>query len=255
MQREISQNRFTSLDRSMKQELQPGGFYTLRGHNFRQQCIRQRLGVLERMGIATAATNGEKDSWIIREDFEKVLRAAQKAADRQKTLNAHGVAISDDRLPFEVVDMRKMKLLEGRVLVHGEEDSGRLYTMIESIDGRLVLLHQRPEIQKARASGKMQPGNFVSIRKTFADGKPKLEIEDLGHADQLLRDKAYFERQVSRGRPIVQSWKGWLGDYQSARQDAWLLGERGSRVRKTELSDLKARSRRPATCEDNSRAS
>jgi hypothetical protein len=56
----------------------------------------------------------------------------QRSGDRQKTLAAHGALMSDERLPLEVLDLRSLTTLEGRILVHGEEEaSGRNYLMLE----------------------------------------------------------------------------------------------------------------------------
>jgi hypothetical protein len=59
----------------------------------------------------------------------------QKIGDRQKTLAAHVVLMSDPRLMIESSDNRTWKVLEGRVLMHGEEedgrDAGRSYLMLE----------------------------------------------------------------------------------------------------------------------------
>lgn len=173
----------------------------------------------------------------MREDFEKLLRAAQKAADRQKTLNAHGVTVSDERLPLEVLDLRKRKLIEGRVLVHGEDEAtGRSYSMIESVDGRLVFVNHTPEIQEARAKGKMRPDTFVRIQKAFVVGKPLVTVDDLGNAEALLRDDAYFrqkmqQRRVRQANQGTEKWNGWLGLYQERLRAAELAhaAERDSR--------------------------
>jgi hypothetical protein len=222
LRREIGQSRYTSLDRSIKQGLQPGGVFSIApgATQFRDQAIRQRLVVLEQMGIA--APQG-RDAWSVREDFEKLLRAAQKANDRQKTLNAHGVTVSDDRLPLGVLDLKKLKAIEGRVLVHGEDEgTGRPYSMIESVDGRLLFVNHTPEIQEARSKGKMRPDSFVRIEKTFVEGKPRLDVKDFGKAAELLNNKHHFAQRVSsknqnRG---CHEWNGWLGRYQAALRTA-----------------------------------
>jgi hypothetical protein len=75
------------------------------------------------MGLARATGAGV---WNLRLDFEAVLRAMQRAGDRQNVLAAHGVVVSDERLPIEVLDLQKTSSVEGQVLVHGEdEQSGR----------------------------------------------------------------------------------------------------------------------------------
>ena len=57
----------------------------------------------------------------------------QRSADRQKTLGAHGALLSDDRLPMTTLDLRDLTSIDGRILVHGEEEtSGRRYLMLES---------------------------------------------------------------------------------------------------------------------------
>ena len=40
-------------------------------------------------------------------------------------LASHGALLSAERLPLVVLDMRKLKVLEGRVLAHGEEELGK----------------------------------------------------------------------------------------------------------------------------------
>ena len=74
------------------------------------------------MGLAEFAG---PNAWLVRGDFEDVLRAMQRVGDRQKTLAAHGVVMSDERLPVATLDYRNLKSVEGRVLVHGEEEAGR----------------------------------------------------------------------------------------------------------------------------------
>jgi hypothetical protein len=50
----------------------------------------------------------------------------RRTADRQKTLAAHGALMSDERLPIEALELVKLTSVEGRVLVHGQdEQTGR----------------------------------------------------------------------------------------------------------------------------------
>ena len=53
--------------------------------------------------------------WRVRGDFQAVLRAMQRSADRQKML----------RLRLVMLDFRGLKTLEGGIFVHGEEKTGR----------------------------------------------------------------------------------------------------------------------------------
>jgi hypothetical protein len=146
----------------------------------------------------------------------------QKSADRQKTLMAHGVVLSDKRLQFTTFDFRRSKSVEGRVLVHGEEEeSGRRYVMIEGTDAKIHHLYSTPELDEVRGRGGLRPNSFTRLRKAFVDNKPVVEVEDLGNAEELLGDARHFEqaarRLVESGAVIPQeSYTGWLGRYQKA---------------------------------------
>jgi type IV secretory pathway VirD2 relaxase len=137
--REISERRFTYLDRAIlrqKDQSAPesglSDFVVVKNpippelaDSAKSQAahIVGRLGVLQRMGLAAPAG---PNAWQLRRDLELVLRAMQRSADRQRTLAAHGVPVSDPRLPIEVLDIRKFTAVEGRILVHGQdEQSGR----------------------------------------------------------------------------------------------------------------------------------
>jgi hypothetical protein len=149
-----------------------------------------------------------------------VLRSMQKIGDRQKTLAAHGVLMSDPRLMIESSDNRNWKVLEGRVLVHGEEedgrDAGRSYLMLEGTDARIHHISYAPEIEEARNRGHLRANSFVRLRRYMLGGRPSIETEDMGDAESILRNKRYLRetaRQlVKRGTVLEESgWGGWLG--------------------------------------------
>ena len=134
--------------------------------------------VLESMGLAEPTS---PKSWRVRRDFENVLRAMQRSTDHQKTLAAHGALMSDERLPLAVVDFRQLTTLEGRILVHGEEESsGRSYLMLEGTDARVHYVYQTPEMEAARNRGGLRTNSFVRLRKLFTDGRPALQIHEIG---------------------------------------------------------------------------
>jgi hypothetical protein len=117
--REVGETRFTSLDRTILRNAgadERGLVVTqpkLRPH------VSARLIVLSRMGLAKSTEQG---TWVLKSDMEQVLRAMQRARDRQKTLFAQGALVSDQRLPIEVMDRRQMRSVDGRVLMHGEDE-------------------------------------------------------------------------------------------------------------------------------------
>jgi len=239
--REIDAHRYTSLDRIIGRENDPArapgigqeathftisrspGDRNLRGFlRIQEQHVAARLMTLSKMELAEPVGN---NSWIVRRDFEGILRAMQRVNDRQKMLAAHGALLSDERLQMVVVDLRKLKSLEGRVVLHGEEEAGReagqAYLLLEGTDGRLHHVYYTPEIHDARCVGKLRTNSFIRLRRMFTqDGHPRLEIDDLGDCEKLLRDQHHFRnaarRQLRRGIiPIEDGWSGWLGRYQS----------------------------------------
>jgi hypothetical protein len=174
------------------------------------------------MGLAEPAGTRE---WRVRRDFETVLKAMQRASDRQKMLASHGALLSDERLPLVVLDMRKLKALEGRVLAHGEEEAGkgagRHYLLLEGTDAKVHLIYYTPEMEEARSRGKLRANSFVRLQKQFENGRPVLEVEDSGDAERVLKNKQHLgevaKMFLARGIvPFDDGWGGWLGRYQAA---------------------------------------
>jgi hypothetical protein len=115
------------------------------------------------MGLAESTG---PNTWRLRRDFEQVLRAMQRTADRQRTLAAHGALMSDERLPIEVLDLRQVTSVEGRVLVHGQdEQTGRNYLMLEGTDAKVHFIQYTPEMEQARSRGELKTNSFVRLRK------------------------------------------------------------------------------------------
>lgn len=238
--REIHERRVTSLDRIIARsaEISPESSAHLRvrtsvqpgdnmSANSRLHHIAARLAVLETMGLAQRSA---PEQWSVRTDLEAVLRAMQRAGDRQKILVAHGAVVSDERLPIEVFDFRRTNLVEGRILVHGEnEQSGRSYLMLEGTDARVHFIQYTAEIEQARARGDLRTNSFVRLRRILADEQSALQIEDLGDAEAILKSRGQLDATarslIKRGiLPVEDGWGGWLGRYQRAlRQTAMEL--------------------------------
>jgi type IV secretory pathway VirD2 relaxase len=247
-QREVEQHRFTSLDRSISHlasavgagdaqdfrvaapEPQPRRPTTrAEVHN---RNVRARLTVLQRMGLAEPTGGNE---WRVRRDVESVLRGMQRVSDRQRTLAGHGTPLSDERLRIEATDGREWKVIEGRVLVHGEEENGRGYLMVEGTDACVHHVFYTPEIEAARNRGQLRTNSFVRLRRHASGGTPLIAINDFGSAELLLKNKGYMRAlaRLLEGQGMVpeeHGWGGWLGRYQAA-------------VRKTALERSEALSR------------
>jgi type IV secretory pathway VirD2 relaxase len=235
--REIREKRFTSLDRAIAHNAQPvadaasyvavtvapPGAIASDVARARRQHIGARLSVLEDMGLAHAS---ESSTWTVRSDFETVLRAMQRTGDRQKMLAAHGVLMSDERLRIEIIDFRKTTSVEGRVLVHGEdEQSGRSYLMLEGTDGRIHFIHYTPEMEAARARGELRVNSFARLRRALVDEEPALQVKDLGDSEALLGNRRHLKEKaesiLKQGiLPLEDGWGGWLGRYQKALRQA-----------------------------------
>jgi len=224
--REVQQLRFTGLDRIIQRSRSGNAnYFTVhrepvgatafaRAH---EKYVQARLIKLEQIGLA-AKTGGH--TWLVRGDFEAVLRTLQRANDRQKMLARHAALISDERLPLQVTPVPGISVLEGRVLGHGhDEGADRPYLLLEGVDGRIHLLRQSPEIMEARRNGKFRVNSFVRIQKYAAGARPLVSVQDLGNSWKLLQNDAYFRHAATRLiRNGVQHvdccWGGWLGAYQ-----------------------------------------
>jgi len=250
--REIQQHRRTSLDRTIARHSHETGDAAWlqiewpmagnkNGRAAQTRHVSARLAVLANMGLAAPDGPGR---WRVRREFEGILRAMQKTADRQKMLAAHGVLMSDERLRIEPVEWRQTPIIEGRVLVHGEDEAtGRNYLMLEGTDGRVHFVPYTHEIENARSRGELRTNSFVRLRRLFVDGTPTLETGDFGRADDLLKNRQYFndaaQQLQKRGIiPIEDGWSGWLGKYQAA------LHEAAARVEGKEREDTKPKERR-----------
>ena len=184
----------------------------------RNQHLAARLAVLEQMGLAQRSGPG---TWSLRPDFETILRAMQRVGDRQKVIAAHGVLMSDERLPMEVLDLTKTNSVTGRVLVHGEDEQlGRSYLMLEGVDARVHFVHYTPEIEEARARGRLRTNSFARFRRIFIDEEPAVQVEDLGDSEAFLsgRQLPLDAKEILRRGvlPTEDGWGGWLGRYQAA---------------------------------------
>jgi type IV secretory pathway VirD2 relaxase len=220
--REVSETRYTSLDRIIAR----ANTAAAEGTHFpvtcqgggRAQLVVARLAVLESMGLARRIN---MDCWEVRQDVESVLRGMQKIADRQRTLAAGGVLRSDERLPIQPLDHRALDNVEGRILVHGEEENGRSYMMLESTDARVYAINHTRQMQEMRQVGGLRVNTFVRLQKVYAAGRPSIEVEELGTAESILENRGYLrqtaQQLLRKGiTPAEDGWNGWLGCYQRA---------------------------------------
>ncbi len=236
-EREINQRQYTSLDRAIERRAAPGvqdNSKHLRVSldrelisrsstaGFNERTLQSRLVALQKMGLADQLNTAD---WRVRVELPAVLRAMQLASDRQKILASNGVLLSDERLRLNVLDFRKTPEVQGRVLVHGEDEqtngAGRHYLLLEGTDAQVHLIFYTPEMEDARSRGKLKPNSFVRLQERFRAGHRSLRIKDSGNADSALKNQALVVRNakslLARGIiPTEEGWGGWLGRYQAA---------------------------------------
>ena len=83
--------------------------------------------------------------------------------------------LSDERLPLVVLDLRKLKTLEGGMLLaHGEEEAGkgayRHYLLLEGTDAKVYLIYYTLEWEEARSRGKLQRTRSSGCRSSLRMG-------------------------------------------------------------------------------------
>lgn len=229
LRREIGQQRFTSLDRILtrygRPETEHSGRFTFdlakQADRVRRHALQCRLVFLNAMGLAKKAGG---NSWSIRTDFETVLRAMQRTADRQRALADHAAFLSDSRLQSCVTNASEIEHLEGRILGHREEENtGRVYMLLEATDHHVHFIYHTPEIACARAEGKLKPESFLRLEGSI--NNRLLKVQDFGDSKRLLRNKEYLRQKaralVSQGIvPVESGVGGWLGRYEAALKDA-----------------------------------
>jgi type IV secretory pathway VirD2 relaxase len=230
--REAIQTRYTPLDRILQFSndgssshfvvtINPGDGSLSESARELQKHLAARLMHLQKMGLAQFVGPHQ---WSVQADFEKVLRTLQQSGDRQKMLAAHGALLSDKRLPLQVANLRKLQRVEGRVLLHTEdEQTGKRYMLVEGTDAKVHLIYHTSAIEQARSEGKLAVGSFIRIKKRIANKQPTLHMDDLGDAKSLLLKSAHFRKEADlllrQGVHEIQPvWGGWLGEYQAKLQ-------------------------------------
>ncbi|HEY7387196.1 MAG TPA: hypothetical protein VH640_01725 [Bryobacteraceae bacterium] len=221
--REVSEMRYTTFDRIIARSRPAAAEsthfrITCQGGGVRTQFVVGRLAVLEGLGLARRLT---QDTWEVRRDFDGMLHGMRKMADRQKTLAAGGILRSDERLPIQPLEHHDGDGVEGRILVHGEEDNGPSYMMLESTAGKVFAINHTRRMQQMRNEGQLQVNSFVRLRTVFVAEQVRLEIDELGNAESILENRGYLretaQRLLRKGiTPAEEGWAGWLGRYQRA---------------------------------------
>ena len=231
--REVHQHRYTSLDRTIKRDATmldtwiPAIFTVAKDPeepDSIQRCAscwnshtaeRLKFSRIDGIGRVTSA----RTLWRVRQDFENVLRAMQRSADRQKTLAAHGVLMSDERLQHVVfepsrshnIGRQDLGAWGGRLLEAAAVTSCWKRQMRGSTTSATRRKWKRHGI--AGACERIRSFGFESCS---SEGRPALEIDDMGDSESILRNKRHLRETaqslIRRGIvPQDDGWNGWLG--------------------------------------------
>jgi len=98
--------------------------------------------------------------------------------------------MSDERLPLVMLDLRALTTLEGRILVHGEEDTGRQagrsYLCLK--DGRRFTTSTTHLTWKRRAVAAVcERIRSCGFENYSPEGRPMPQIRRVGDSESILR--------------------------------------------------------------------
>lgn len=182
LRKEVVQERFTSIDRTLLKDMDANGIVKPSGHrdSFRQALRTGRLQKLKRLGLAEELRPGH---WRLSPEIEPTLRRMgergdiirtmhREMAEKGKARGAGDYAIFDPSDP-------DAKPLIGRVTARGlsDEINDRFYLVVDGIDGRTHCV----EIGKADEGFLTREGSVIAI------APKRVEVRD---ADRMIAEVA-----------------------------------------------------------------
>ncbi len=172
MQREVEQERWTGLDRTLQREIGEDGRVHIQRFNAptlqRQRLLLiGRLQRLQRLGLADEIQPG---SWAIHTDAEKTLRALGERGDIIRTMQRAMSGKQRELAVFEPGqdDGEGGRTIVGRVVAKGLDDElrDRGYLVIDGVDGKAhyVALNARDEPANYPTGAVVEVKGFADIR-------------------------------------------------------------------------------------------
>lgn len=168
LRREVEQERWTSLDRTLQREA-CGGLIRIDQPADDQQLRQQRvllvgrLQRLQRMGLAHEQSIGV---WSIHADAEQVLRAIGERGDIMRTLQRAMSGVKRELAVFEPGE--NARPVVGRVAAKGMADElhDRGYLVIDGIDGRAhyVALNAKTELERYPVGAVVEARGSAEVR-------------------------------------------------------------------------------------------
>jgi len=152
MQREVEQERWTSLDKTLRREVGDDGLIHIERFN-EPRLQRQRLlliGRLQRLQRMDLADEIQSGTWAVHADAEKTLRTLGERGDIIRTMQRAMSGQARELAVFETCDDGRTIL--GRVAAKGLTDElrDRGYLVIDGIDGKAHYVALPPKSELAQ---------------------------------------------------------------------------------------------------------
>ena len=168
MQREVEQERWTSLDRTLQREAGEDGRVRIERFN-EPRLQRQRLlliGRLQRLQRLGLADETQPGTWAIHADAEKTLRALGERGDIIRTMQRAMSGQPRELAVFEPGDDGRTVI--GRVVGKGLADElhDRGYLVIDGVDGKAhyVALNARDELANYPTGAVVEARGSADVR-------------------------------------------------------------------------------------------
>ncbi|MFI8980807.1 DUF3363 domain-containing protein [Ectopseudomonas khazarica] len=263
LQREVQQERFTTLDRTLLRE-RKAGVLSLKGlaSNPRRQLLIGRLQQLQKLELAPEVRPGQ---WLLHDDAEATLRAMGERGDIVRTMQRAMGSVQRELAVFE--PSKGTPGVVGRIMAKGlaDELDDRGYLVVDGLDGKAHYL-----ALPARAELADYPiGGLVETRSL---GEPRavdrsivaLAADGLYHTDQHLAlarsqavegqdPEALVKRHVRRLEALRRA-----GIVERLAEGVWRmppdLPEQGRQLDALRLGDVAVELRTPLSLEQQVRA-
>jgi len=134
LQREVQQERFTSLDRTLLRERKAGVLsLKLLANHPRRQLLIGRLQQLQKLELAHEVRPGQ---WILRDDAEATLRAMGERSDIVRTMQRAMGSVQRELAVYE--PGKDGSVVVGRIVAKGlaDELNDRGYLVVDGLDGK-----------------------------------------------------------------------------------------------------------------------
>ncbi|HDS1834110.1 DUF3363 domain-containing protein [Stenotrophomonas maltophilia] len=198
LQREVEQERWTSLDRTLQREAGEDGRVQIERFN-EPRLQRQRLlliGRLQRLQRLGLADETQPGTWAVHADAEKTLRALGERGDIIRTMQRAMSGQPRELAVFEPGD--DGRTLVGRVAAKGLADElhDRGYLVIDGVDGKAhyVALNARDELAN------YPTGTVVEVRGSAEVRAADKNIAVLA-SDGLYRTDHHLAIEQGRAKP------------------------------------------------------